>query len=127
MENINEEKLLQSITMIQNNQQIIINAIKGLFENQQIINEKVNGVLTVLDSINKNCFETKEFFNNISLNFTNIDSSIRTLLNKSSDVEIQLQNSSEQYDSISNTLSEIINHVDNVNRSFNQFKLYSEI
>lgn len=115
------------INELEKNQKIIIESIKGLYENQQIINEKINGILSILDNVNKNYNESKDLINNVFANYCSLDSSIKSLLNKSADVEIQLQNSNEQYDSLSSSISDVIGHIDNLSRSFNQFKVYSEI
>lgn len=108
------------------NLKMIIQAINGLYENQKVINEKLNAVLMVQDELNKKITQTQDIESqlyNLSINLNKLD----FLKNKMSDIEISLQNTSSDHDNISNSITDVMNHIDSLSRSFQQWKVYSEI
>lgn len=104
----------------------IIQSIKGLYENQNIINEKLNAILMIQEELDKKMtvihgIESQLY--NLSINLNKID----VLTNKMSDIEILLQNTSSDHDTINSSIADTINHIDSLSRSFQQWKIYSEI
>ena len=105
---------------------MIVQAINGLYENQKVINEKLNAILMLHDELNKKIAQAQEIESqlyNLSINLNKLD----FLKNKMSDIEITLQNTSSDHDNISNSITEVMNHIDSLSRSFQQWKFYSEI
>lgn len=105
---------------------MIVQAINGLYENQKVINEKLNAILMLHDELNKKIAQAQEIESqlyNLSMNLNKLD----FLKNKMSDIEITLQNTSSDHDNISNSITEVMNHIDSLSRSFQQWKFYSEI
>lgn len=105
----------------------INNSLSGLYTNQHIINEKVDSLLTICAKNFEYINEMKQSFNQQIQHINMLTSKVSELLNKLSDMEIQMQNSNGDHDTITNSIQDVVLQIDDLKRTIAQWKIYSDI
>lgn len=102
-------------------------SISGLYTNQNILNEKIDSLLTICAKNFEFTNEIKQTFNQQILQFNALVSKVDSLVNKLSDMEIQMQNSNGDHDTITSSIQDVMLQVDDVKHTIAQWKIYSDI
>lgn len=107
--------------------QQIINGLGVLAENQNRINLKVDSILEIVaNHANKN-YEMQNVVNQQSMQINTLTNQLNNLTNQMSDIQIQLQNSSGDTHEIVNSINNVNMQIDDLKRSFEQWKVYSSL
>lgn len=105
----------------------LIEAINGLYKNQEILNAKLDGILTAVELMSKAEAKILETSTNIFQNSIIIREDLKGLKNQSADVQIMIQNSNGDHDSIVEAIRDTSVKIDELKMQFNEWKIYSEL
>lgn len=108
-------------------QETVKGGLHGLYTNQHVINQKIDSLLTICAKNTEDIREVKQIVNLQSQQINYSLTKIEGLINKLSDMEIQMQNSNGDHDEITNSIQDAVLQIDDLKRTLSQWKVYSDI